>query len=687
MGQPAGSEADHLRTKARKDLLNLLEGIRGKKNLVISKALTGPINLFVNFSTLKEYGVDKLFVLENDNTDASQRNIAYLVYGEKASQVQATAEQIKKLQKNGPVEHEISIFWVPRRTLVSNKILEDEGVLGDVNVSEFPMHFLSLEEDLLSLEFEDAFTDMYLRKDPTSIFLASKALMLIQQRHGFFPRIFGKGDNARKLASLLVRARKELDVDDTSGYGIGARSILPSATIDSLIIIDRDVDFATLLLTQLTYEGLIEETVGIQHNQAEVDSSITGIASETSHQQPQSSTTNSSARPSITRQSLKTKIKLDSSDSLYSQLRSSNFAVVGSHLNKVARRLEADYEVRHSARTTTELGDFVKKLPAYQQEHQSLRIHTSLAEEIMKHTRSETFSRVLEVQQNIAAGTDATFQHDTVEELIARGTALPTVLRLLCLESCISGGIRPRDLDNFKRQILHAYGYQHLLTLDALEKMELLQPRSSANALLLPIPGTGGSSGSTNPSGTNSPGTKTNYNYLRKVLRLIMDEVNEQSPNDIAYVYSGYAPLSIRIIQCILQKSYLQSLNRSPFPLTPTSTGWHGFEDVLKSAKGPTFSITQKAADERLVRARDTLKGTGSGSGSGSGPGAAAGAGWKTIYVMFLGGITFTEIAALRFVSGRLEGERKRLVICTTGIVSGNKVMEGVMEKKGFGGS
>lgn len=71
-------------------------------------------------------------------------------------------EQIKKLQKNGPVEHEISIFWVPRRTLVSNKILEDEGVLGDVNVSEFPMHFLSLEEDLLSLEFEDAFTDMYL---------------------------------------------------------------------------------------------------------------------------------------------------------------------------------------------------------------------------------------------------------------------------------------------------------------------------------------------------------------------------------------------------------------------------------------------------------------------------------------------------------------------------------------------
>lgn len=499
--------------------------------------------------------------------------------------------------------------------------------------------------------------------------------MLIQQRHGFFPRILGKGDNARRLANLLVRGRRELDAEGGSGYSDGARAILPSATLDSLIIIDRDVDFATLLLTQLTYEGLIEEIVGIQHNQAEVDSSITGTAPQTSTQQPQSSTSTNTPPPSTTRQSLKTKVKLDSSDSLYSQLRSTNFAVVGSLLNKVARRLESDYEVRHSARTTTELGDFVKKLPVYQQEHQSLRIHTNLAEEIMKQTRSEIFNRVLEVQQNIAAGTEASYQHDTVEELIARDVPLPTILRLLCLESCISGGLRPRDLETFKRQILHAYGQQHLLTLDALEKMELLQPRSSTNALLLPIPGTG----TTNPANSNpkTPGTKTNYAYLRKVLRLIMDEVNEQAPNDIAYVYSGYAPLSVRITQCILQKAYLQSLNRAPFPLTPTSSGWQGFEDVLKSAKGPTFSITQKATDERVVRARDGLRAGGGGGG---------GAGWKTIYVMFVGGITFTEIAALRFVGGQLEGERKRLMICTTGIVSGGKVMEGVMERKEFGG-
>ena len=46
---------------------------------MISKSLTGPIGLFVRFSTLQEYGVDKVFVLENGNTDSSQRNIVYLI--------------------------------------------------------------------------------------------------------------------------------------------------------------------------------------------------------------------------------------------------------------------------------------------------------------------------------------------------------------------------------------------------------------------------------------------------------------------------------------------------------------------------------------------------------------------------------------------------------------------------------
>jgi vacuolar protein sorting-associated protein 33A len=477
--------------------------------------------------------------------------------------------------------------------------------------------------------------------------------MQIQQRHGLFPRILGKGDNARKLANLLQRARKELDADEaTTQY-----TSMPSTNIENLIIIDRDVDFATVFLTQLTYEGLIDELIGIRHNQAEIDSSIVGPVPQSRPQGISSST----SPPPTARQSLKRKIKLDSSDTLYSQIRSANFATIGPTLNKIARRLESDFEGRHG-RNITELRDFVGKLGGLQSEHQSLAVHVNLAEDLTKSTRSDLFNKELEVQQNLAAGTDPSYQHDNIEEMIARDAPLPEVLRLLCLESTIAGGMRPKDLESFKRQILHAYGYQHLLTLNALEKMEFLQSRGSSTALLLPV---GGSS----QGGT---GTKTNYAYLRKELRLILDDYNESDPDDIAYVYSGYAPLSVRIVQCILQKQYLQVLHKSPLPLTPSSTGWTGFEDILKSAKGPTFNIVQRPNDEKAAKAKSALTGT---------------SGWKTVFVMFLGGITFAEIAALRLVARKLEaaGQRRKIMICTTGIVSGRSIMDGVIEKANLG--
>lgn len=463
---------------------------------------------------------------------------------------------------------------------------------------------------------------------------------------------------------LLFRMRSESLAGD-SNLSSSKIGMMPSASIESLIIIDREIDFATVLLIPLTYEGLIDELFGIKDNQAEIDSSIVGPAPGT-----QASST-SQANPQ--QQGLKRKIQLDSSDKLYEQVRDTNIAISGRLLNKVARRLESDYESRHVAKSTSELRDFVNKLPGYQSEQQSLKIHTGIAGEVMKHTQSELFARVLEVQQNLAEGNDPASQHDMIEELIARATPLSTVLRLLCLESCVSGGLRPKDLDNFKRLILHAYGYQHLLTFEALEKMQLLHPRTAANVLLLPNAIAGGA----------PAGAKTNYSYLRKALRLIVEEVNEQDPNDIAYVYSGYAPLSVRLVQCVIQKQYLYSITKAG-PSNPgaigggggggggssaAAHGWHGFEDALKSVRGETFNRVQKGDQEQASKARHMLSGAGAG---------------KTVVIMFLGGISFTEIAALRFVARREEGVR-RLLVCTTDVVSGNGMMEVAIEKRDFG--
>lgn len=42
-------------------------------------------------------------------------------------------------------------------------------------------------------------------------------------------------------------------------------AVEPSDSIDSMIIIDRAVDWVTPMCTQLTYEGMLDEFVGISH--------------------------------------------------------------------------------------------------------------------------------------------------------------------------------------------------------------------------------------------------------------------------------------------------------------------------------------------------------------------------------------------------------------------------------------
>ncbi|KAI5852520.1 Sec1-like protein [Morchella snyderi] len=622
-------DTGHIKAAAQKDLLDLLLGVRGKKVLVLDKSLSGPIGLILKFSALQEHGVDKIFWIDDGVIEATQKNIVFLVRCT-VKNAYAIAAHVKKNAKIPGQEFEYNVLFVPRRTLVCEKILEDEGVLGDVTLGEFPLHFLALEPDLLSLELEDSFEELYLRKDYTSIFYSARALMGIQRRYGLFPRIIGKGDCAKRLADALIRMRGEEDASDTNLF-----ALTPSSILGELIVVDRESDMVTPLLTQLTYEGLIDETIGIHNSKIELDAALVGPPQQQQGAATSSSSSSAAAPASSSKQ--KRPVLLSSEDKLFENLRDTNFAIVGNLLNKVARRLNDDYEGRHQAKTVSEIRDFVSKLGGLQQEHQSLRLHTGLAEEIMKHTRSDIFNKILEVQQNLAAGVDPSSQHDAIEELISRNAPVEAILRLLCIESLISQGLKPKDLENFKREILHAYGYNHVLTLDALEKLQLLQSRTTLAA-----------------SGV----VRTNYTNLRKTLKLIVDEVNEHNPDDISYVYSGYAPLSIRLIQCIIQKPLMTVTAKGANAGANTGAGWKGFEDVLKSIKGKTFDEFQRGED-KAVRARNILNGQ---------------AEKRVTVVFFVGGCTFTEIAALRFIAKREEA-RRQILIGTTAIINGNKMM------------
>ncbi|CAG8698826.1 20255_t:CDS:2, partial [Cetraspora pellucida] len=76
---------------------------------------------------------------------------------------------------------------------------------------------------------------------------------------------------------------------------------------------------------------------------------------------------------------------------------------------------------------------------------------------------------------------------------------------------------------------------------------------------------------------------------LTQVLRLLClqslvngrlkQKIEEHNPQDISYVYSGYAPLSVRLIKCATTKSGSSS----------TCNGWKGYEEVLRMLSDKNF--------------------------------------------------------------------------------------------------
>jgi hypothetical protein len=57
---------------------------------------------------------------------------------------------------------EFHVYFVPRKTSLCVNIFENGGVLGDIVLGELPLLFLPLEQDLISLELDTCFQELYL---------------------------------------------------------------------------------------------------------------------------------------------------------------------------------------------------------------------------------------------------------------------------------------------------------------------------------------------------------------------------------------------------------------------------------------------------------------------------------------------------------------------------------------------
>lgn len=137
------------------------------------------------------------------------------------------------------------------------------------------------------------------------------------------------------------------------------------------------------MCTQLTYEGMLDEFVGISNCKPsfvllspkgriltilahiEIDPALL----DPSQAQAQTSSSSLPTAPKKRKHHLTA-----SKDALLGDIRDLNFAVVGSRLSRLARRLESDYGGAKNLKSVTQMKEFVGKIGGLQSEQQSLRL-------------------------------------------------------------------------------------------------------------------------------------------------------------------------------------------------------------------------------------------------------------------------------------------------------------------------
>ena len=415
------------------------------------------------------------------------------------------------------------IILLPRILLSIDKLFEEEGLAGYIELHQFSWEFIPLDYDLLSLELPSVLRSQYLCGDLSFLPAVARALWGLKSIFGDIPNLFAVGRNVKRLAKLEQYFHQY--------YGKPKHK---SGEISHLFIFERDLDWTSCLLSPLTYEGLLDETFGISCGTVEFGPEVTKTEGGT------------------------TKLQLSSRDKMFDKIRNKHFASIFSVLGVTAKQLSAA-QAAASSMSVSEMKQFVANdLKAMKAQSKAVALHISASEAIQREKGSH-FESQLPVEHALVSGTNYKENVSFIEDSMALLKPMIIPMRLICLLSHCSGGLSLLDYQKLKTQFVQAYGFQHLITWNNLVKMGII---SVKGGLLQSSGQMEKSTAAVNKIGIVSQhvaglvggGKGGNFQQIVKKLNLIPADTSLTEPSNAGYVFNGaYSPLSCRLVEEVLK--------------------------------------------------------------------------------------------------------------------------------------
>ena len=426
----------------RQTLLSILDTLPPvEKTLILEKSCISKLNYLTSLEPLKERKVKKeLIVLKSTSFVSDCPIIVYIITPQLENikiiekHIESNTKDFGSKDSNEIKEKEslnkYHIIFIPKISGECYSYINDSKYKSYFNVHILNIDIFQLDYDLLSLENNNSFRDIYIDKNLNSLSSLSRAIVKYETVFGRIKFKYSKGFYSKKLTEILNREEEALNNNLNN----------ENETL-ACFIFDRNIDMITPLCTNYVYEGILDDYIGIDFNSISINTKILEKESKVDNIK---------------------KIDLSEKDKFYSSVKDFNF-------NKIKK-----FFPERLTELNKENLDKEKKI-----EKNSLTNHINISDYVLRNQKYPIFKFYQNFEKSLLKGELPNKLNDFIEDELSKKANEYNLLKIVCLESIIHSGIKYKVYEQIKKDFLNVYGYQEIFLWHNLERIEMLKQQDN----------------------------------------------------------------------------------------------------------------------------------------------------------------------------------------------------------------
>lgn len=605
--------------------------------------------LILNLYICSAKGVNKIYKFDSKNPPQRKSTIVYFISSslitfkyilDQIHSIIGHQQMDKQLYSEDLATKPFHVIALPNVLHSFDVILEEEGLFGYVEMHRFNWDFITIDTGALSLEIPQLFQEVYIREDTSLLSSIAHSLRIFNMVCRRPPILITYGENAVKVANMI---------DQIEGFRNSANANIEKSDFSAMIIMDRNKDYASALMTPVIYSGLLLELFRSVAGTLQIDEHKNRIQSEKLQfiqikpkKEVNASKVNAS-KETVTNLRLS-----DSIDGIYNENRYKHFSDAISMLSAQAKAL--GMESRNiQGMEINEMNEFVtKKLPKVASQKKELFKHLILCEHIVNELGGN-FEQLQTLEETMLYNRNKKQNFQKILEQLTTDAHRYNSLRSICM-LYLTCGLNADEASTFMTNYLNAFGYQYLPIFSHLTAAKLFPdlPNLAKTKILTNI---------SLPKWQNAFQIEANRMKLLPGNTNNNEQINDASgstsgrrdPVDASYVFNGsYVPLIAQLTNILCSANKIDELGEK-FGHTEQIVFHRCFQQSKLTIKEMMAGIKKGEILEFFP-----LK-----------P--------RTIFCFVIGGVTYAELAAINFIE-KITGSK--IVIASDCISSGADFIE-----------